>query len=461
MLAKTFLVSLSLFALLGSASEVLKRQSDQCTTDCTSLITSCGGGPQTCPCTSDIQKAAQSCLNCLASDPALASMAAGLGLDPTTLTSRAYALKRKCAASSISLTVPQAAATGSTGGASASGSGSGSATPTASGASPTGTSPGSGTAAPTASTSSNTSSGEKLRNEAQACLNCVLQNEAATVIEAGFDPVAEAREFNTICALEGLHITIPPVGGSTSTAKPSASPVGTPSIVTVTVSSGSTAGSQSGGTSSAGSPTGVSGSANGGTSTGGSGTSSGGGSGNGDPASGGSNAGPQKNSNTSSSQRSAVEMAPWNITAGLCDPACDGLIATCGASGGECPCTTTVQQEAQSCFDCVTTKEAGINAITGFDPVALAQGFNDHCAGTGIHINFDGSGIASGSSSSGGSASSAGGSSSNGGGDESSKSGAAPMGQKSEASMKSRWNLATCVLSGLLTPIILMMFLHL
>ncbi|KAH9475190.1 hypothetical protein JR316_0012301 [Psilocybe cubensis] len=97
MLAQAFIIS-----LLLSASEVLKRQSDH----------SCSGGPQSCPCTSAIQQAAQSCLNCLATTDAAAAAGAGLEFNPATLASQ---FNSNCATSSVSVTIPQGVATGSVG----------------------------------------------------------------------------------------------------------------------------------------------------------------------------------------------------------------------------------------------------------------------------------------------------------------------------------------------------------
>lgn len=189
-----------------------------------------------------------------------------------------------------------------------------------------------------------------IQNEAQACLNCVLQKEAATVIEAGIDPITLAQgahhylsqnalklsdrslnrdviyftlEFNTICALAGLHITIPPVSPTATPTPIASTPVATPTAsapltATTTISSGSATGSQSGGTSSGGS---TAGSESGNTSSGGAGAGSGTTSGDSNSGNGGgaSNSGPQAQNgggNTSSSQRSAERRTAWN-TAGL------------------------------------------------------------------------------------------------------------------------------------------------
>ncbi|PPQ90367.1 LOW QUALITY PROTEIN: hypothetical protein CVT25_007769 [Psilocybe cyanescens] len=131
------------------------------------------------------------------------------------------------------------------------------------------------------------------------------------------------------------------------------------------------------------------------------------------------------------------------------------LSPVCGNSGA-CPCTTAIQQEAQSCFDCVTTKEAGIDAETGFDPTALAGEFNSNCAGTGIHVTFGSSSNGSGGgsdnsdSSSGGSGAAAGNSGNGNAGGGSS--GADPQPQGGGGSTGSRKNgERRTVTSGLYT----------
>ncbi|PPQ90366.1 hypothetical protein CVT25_007768 [Psilocybe cyanescens] len=62
------------------------------------------------------------------------------------------------------------------------------------------------------------------------------------------------------------------------------------------------------------------------------------------------------------------------------DPSC--------SSPDNCDCTSTIQQAAQTCLNCVTSTDASEAASMGIDPAALAAEFNSQCASSGISLTI-------------------------------------------------------------------------